>query len=127
MDVCPKLINILQRQAALCNREFEKDDSAGISEVEAEGMHVSACIHGPEQTPYFGGKFRVKLIVLANDFPRTPPKAFFQTKIFHPNINTSTGDVCVNALQKDWDPNNWSLAHIFRIIRCLLIVPFPEV
>jgi len=126
VDACPKLINILQKQTYLCNKEFEKDESAGISDVECTGLQVLASIKGPEGTAYYGGKFRVKLMIVGNDFPRSPPKAFFQTKIFHPNINNSTGDVCVNALQKDWDPANWSLAHIFRIIRCLLIIPFPE-
>jgi len=32
----------------------------------------------------------------------------------------------VNTLKKDWNPIKWSLRHIFEIIRCLLIVPFPE-
>jgi len=38
----------------------------------------------------------------------------------------SNGDICVNTLKRDWDPAKWSLAHIFQIIKCLLIVPFPE-
>jgi ubiquitin-conjugating enzyme E2 S len=29
-------------------------------------------------------------------------------------------------LKKDWDPTKWSLAHILGVIRCLLIIPFPE-
>jgi hypothetical protein len=29
-------------------------------------------------------------------------------------------------LKRDWNPAKWSLSHIFQIIRCLLIVPFPE-
>lgn len=121
-----RLGNALQKQSFLCNKEFEKDDgTAGISDVEADGLQVFATIRGPEQTAFVGGKFRVKLVI-SHDFPQSPPKAFFQTKIFHPNINLSTGDVCVNALQKDWDPQQWSLAHIFRVIRCLLIIPFPE-
>lgn len=47
------------------------------------------------------------------------------TKIFHPNISP-TGEICVNTLKKDWDPVQWSLRNIFEVIRCLLIVPFPE-
>ena len=37
--------------------------------------------------------------------------------IIHPNINQSTGEVCVNTLSKDWDPQNWSIAHVLRVIR----------
>lgn len=32
----------------------------------------------------------------------------------------------MNTLKKDWNPSNWSLSHIFEVIKCLLIVPFPE-
>jgi ubiquitin-conjugating enzyme E2 S len=32
----------------------------------------------------------------------------------------------VNTLKRDWNPAKWSLRHIFEVIKCLLIVPFPE-
>ena len=38
----------------------------------------------------------------------------------------NTGEICVNTLKRDWSPGKWSLKHIFEVIRCLLIVPFPE-
>jgi len=50
---------------------------------------------------------------------------FFLTKIFHPNVSEK-GEICVNTLKKDWDPTAWSLQHVLEVIRCLLIVPFPE-
>jgi ubiquitin-conjugating enzyme E2 S len=64
-------------------------------------------------------------LVLSSEFPRVPPKGYFFTKIFHPNVSEK-GEICVNTLKKDWDPMNWSLQHVFEVIRCLLIVPFPE-
>ena len=54
-------------------------------------------------TPFAGGQFRVKL-VLGKDFPTAPPKGFFLTRIFHPNVAAS-GEICVNSLKKDWNPN----------------------
>ncbi len=48
------------------------------------------------------------------------------TKIFHPNVATPSGEICVNTLKRDWDQSKWNLSHIFSIIKCLLIVPFPE-
>lgn len=51
---------------------------------------------------------------------------YFQTKIYHPNVAVPSGEICVNTLKKDWNPSNWSLSHIFEVIKCLLIVPFPE-
>ncbi|XP_059169059.1 ubiquitin-conjugating enzyme E2 S-like [Physella acuta] len=84
---------------------------------------IQATIEGPSGTPYAGGTFRMKL-VLGNNFPTEPPKAFFLTKIFHPNVS-SNGEICVNTLKKDWKPE-LGIKHILLTVKCLLIVPNPE-
>ncbi|KAK9766897.1 hypothetical protein K7432_003686 [Basidiobolus ranarum] len=84
---------------------------------------VQAWIYGPEGTPYEKGHFKVKL-AMSNDFPNSPPKCYFQTKIFHPNVSAS-GEVCVNTLKKDWSPD-LGIAHILLTVKCLLIYPNPE-
>lgn len=61
---------------------------------------IFADIEGPIGTPFEGGVFRVKLL-LGDDFPEAPPKGYFLTKVFHPNISEG-GDICVNVLKKDW-------------------------
>ena len=63
-------------------------------------------------TPYAGGHFRVK-VVLGKDFPSGPPKGFFLTKIFHPNVSHA-GEICVNTLKKDWKPD-LGIKHIFLV------------
>ncbi|KAF8007118.1 hypothetical protein BT93_K1197 [Corymbia citriodora subsp. variegata] len=84
---------------------------------------IFADIEGPAGTPYENGVFRMKLL-LSHDFPHSPPKGYFLTKIFHPNIATN-GEICVNTLKKDWNPS-LGLRHILIVVRCLLIEPFPE-
>lgn len=84
---------------------------------------IQALVEGPACTPYSGGAFRVKL-ALGKDFPQQPPKAFFLTKIFHPNV-ASNGEICVNTLKRDWQPD-LGLKHILLTIKCLLIAPNPE-
>lgn len=84
---------------------------------------IFADIEGPAGTPYEGGVFRMKL-VLTPDFPNSPPKGYFVTKIFHPNI-ANNGEICVNTLKKDWNPT-LGLRHVLLVIRCLLVEPFPE-
>ena len=81
--------------------------------------------HRLVETPFHGGLFRCKLVIDA-DFPAKPPKGYFLTKIFHPNVSQPNGDICVNTLKRDWNPAKWSLSHILQTIKCLLIVPFPE-
>lgn len=63
-------------------------------------------------TPYTGGYFRVKL-ALGKDFPQGPPKAFFLTKIFHPNV-AKNGEICVNILKKDWK-SDLGIEHILLV------------
>ena len=63
-------------------------------------------------------------LILGPDYPQAPPRGFFLTKIFHPNVSTN-GDICVNTLKKDWN-DGLTLSHTLSVIRCLLIVPFPE-
>mmetsp|Transcript_32167 Transcript_32167/g.44609 ORF Transcript_32167/g.44609 Transcript_32167/m.44609 type:complete len:207 (-) Transcript_32167:262-882(-) len=85
---------------------------------------IIAELDGPEGTPYAGGVFRLKLL-LPSDFPNAPPKGFFITKIFHPNIRQPSGEICVNTLKRDWAPTH-GIRHILQVIRCLLIQPFPD-
>lgn len=85
---------------------------------------IVAEIEGPTGTPYAEKFFQLKL-VLPNDFPNSPPRGFFLTKIYHPNVDMSTGDICVNTLKRDWSPTV-TMSHVLGVIRCLLIVPFPE-
>lgn len=84
---------------------------------------VEADLVGPVDTPFHGGSFHL-VIVLGEGFPEVPPKGYFRTKIFHPNVSEK-GEICVNSLKKDWDPS-LGLRHVFAVIRCLLIEPNPE-
>lgn len=65
-----------------------------------------------EDTPYANGKFTVKL-VLNRNFPKMPPKGFFVTKIFHPNV-AADGEICVNTLQKDWQ-STYGIKHVLIV------------
>lgn len=121
-NISPKVLNLVLRQVGGLSQE--KLDGVDMVMNADDPLDIQALIQGPTDTPYEGGTYRVK-ICLGADFPAQPPRAFFMTRIFHPNI-AGSGDVCVNTLKRDWDPQNWSIGHILQVIRCLLIVPFPE-
>jgi ubiquitin-conjugating enzyme E2 S len=59
------------------------------------------------------------------DYPKSPPKATFKTRIYHPNIDEKTGAVCLETLKRDWDPK-LTLKDILVTISCLLIQPNPD-
>lgn len=81
-------------------------------------------LDGPEGTPFREGRFLVAL-EFDEQYPEVPPRGFFRTPIFHPNVAPETGDICVNALKRDWD-KSLGLRHILVVIRCLLVEPNPE-
>jgi ubiquitin-conjugating enzyme E2 S len=121
-NLAPQVISRLMGEI----RELVKRPSEGITYVDGDETSVSeihAVITGPEDTPFYGGKFKMKLVI-SEDYPNSPPQGFFLTKIFHPNISTN-GEICVNTLKKDWN-STVTLNHVLQVIRCLLIVPFPE-
>ncbi|KQJ93604.1 ubiquitin-conjugating enzyme E2 22 [Brachypodium distachyon] len=113
------------RQLAKELKNLDESPPEGIRVIvnDDDFTSISADIDGPGGTPYENGIFRMKL-VLSHDFPQSPPKGFFVTKIFHPNISSS-GEICVNTLKKDWNPSH-GLRHVLLVVRCLLIEPFPE-
>ncbi|KAN0105138.1 Ubiquitin-conjugating enzyme/RWD-like protein [Russula decolorans] len=86
-------------------------------------LDLVGIIEGPAGTPYQGGYFRVKF-EFTDEFPAAPPKCWFATKIFHPNVS-STGEICVNTLKKDWKPS-YGVGHILVTVKCLLIYPNPD-
>merc|ERR1711981_1529138 len=117
----PQLMRILAKEV----QNLKQEPIEGIQIVldDKDITSVEAIIDGPADTPYFGGRFRVKLTI-GKDFPQSPPLGFFLTKIFHPNVS-SRGEICVNTLKKDWK-SDLGLKHVLLTIKCLLIVPNPE-
>ena len=85
--------------------EMEKDApincSAGLINNN-DLFNWQATIIGPTETPYEGGIFNLK-ILFPVDYPFKPPKITFETKIYHPNIN-STGGICLDILKDQWSP-----------------------
>lgn len=117
----PHVIRQISRE--LCDLTQNALEGIRVVFNEDDITNVQADIDGPSGTPYYGGSFRVRLI-LGKNFPTSPPKGFFVTKIFHPNVGRN-GEICVNTLKKDWN-QDLGLKHILLTIKCLLIVPNPE-
>ncbi|XP_013791980.1 ubiquitin-conjugating enzyme E2-22 kDa-like isoform X1 [Limulus polyphemus] len=58
-------------------------------------------ISGPPDTPYEGGNFVLEIKV-PETYPFNPPKVKFMTKIWHPNISSVTGAICLDILKDQW-------------------------
>lgn len=149
-NLAPQVISRLMREIS----QLVKNPPEGIKYSEEDNdnsvSEIYAIITGPEGTPFAGGEFKLKLVI-SEEYPNAPPRGYFITRlvvlrtlitlmnmfdnflflhyhylirIFHPNI-ANNGDICVNTLKKDWT-SEITLTHVLQVIRCLLIVPFPE-
>lgn len=56
---------------------------------------------------------------LGAEFPAAPPKGYFLTKIFHPNV-AKNGEICVNTLKRDWK-EDLGIGHIL-LVRAVVII-----
>ena len=79
-------------------------------------------IDGPEDTPYAHGKFVFDFDIPA-EYPFKPPKVKAVTRIYHPNVSSQDGSICLGVIT----PENWrpqmKMEDVLMAIRQLLNEP----
>lgn len=75
--------------------------SINIELVDDDYRHLKGEIAGPPDTPYEGGTYKLDILV-PETYPFNPPKVRFLTKIWHPNISSVTGAICLDILKDQW-------------------------
>lgn len=60
--------------------------NANITMVENDMMHLKGFIKGPPKSPYEGGKFEIDILIV-KEYPFSPPKIRFTTRLWHPNVS----------------------------------------
>ncbi|KAI9065964.1 hypothetical protein FKP32DRAFT_1566790 [Trametes sanguinea] len=83
-----------------------KNDKASkitIDLVEDNPFHLIGAFDGPEGTPYEGGRFQVDIVIPEN-YPFQPVKMKFITKVYHPNVSSASGAICLDILKDAWSP-----------------------
>ncbi len=99
-------------------RSRDPPPSISAGPVEDSNIYVwGATIMGPSESPYSGGIFSLQIII-PTDYPFTPPKVQFVTKISHPNVRPD-GSVCLDILKDQWSP----ALTITKARVCAAIVP----
>ncbi|XWS51475.1 hypothetical protein CRYUN_Cryun12cG0179400 [Craigia yunnanensis] len=113
----------VQKELQECSRE---KDSSGIrvSPKSDNLARLTGIIPGPLGTPYEGGSFEID-IALPDGYPFEPPKMKFVTKVWHPNISSQSGAICLDILKDQWSPA-LTLKTALLSVQALLSAPEPD-
>lgn len=63
-------------------------------------------------------------LFLPEDYPMTPPKVRFLTKIYHPNVDR-LGRICLDILKDKWSPA-LQIRTVLISIQALMSAPNPD-
>ncbi|XP_020587605.1 ubiquitin-conjugating enzyme E2 27 isoform X2 [Phalaenopsis equestris] len=114
----------VQKELVECNRDTA---ISGVSINLPDGAnltHLCGTIIGPIGTPYEGGTFLID-IQLLGEYPFEPPKMQFITKVWHPNISSQNGAICLDILKDQWSPA-LTLKTALLSLQALLSAPAPD-
>ncbi|KAL6839942.1 hypothetical protein ACP4OV_029752 [Aristida adscensionis] len=117
-------VSRVQKELTECNRDRE---ASGVSIALRDGAtisHLTGTIAGPKDTPYEGGTFLID-IRLPSGYPFEPPKMQFITKVWHPNISSQNGAICLDILKDQWSPA-LTLKTALLSLQALLSAPAPD-
>jgi len=81
----------------------DKSSQIKIDLIDESPFHLKGSFPGPQETPYEGGHFEVD-IVIPDSYPFQPVKMKFITKVYHPNISSASGAICLDILKDAWSP-----------------------
>nr|KJB50909.1 hypothetical protein B456_008G209500 [Gossypium raimondii] len=120
----------VQKELQECSRE---KDSSGIrvSPKSDNLARLTGIIPGPLGTPYEGGSFEIDITLpvigfyFADGYPFEPPKMKFVTKVWHPNISSQSGAICLDILKDQWSPA-LTLKTALLSVQALLSAPEPD-
>ncbi|KAI3777691.1 hypothetical protein L1987_47492 [Smallanthus sonchifolius] len=113
----------VQKELQECNKDVNLS-GISVNPKFDNLINLIGTIPGPIGTPYEGGTFKID-IDLPDAYPFEPPKMKFATKVWHPNISSQSGAICLDILKDQWSPA-LTLKTALLSIQALLSTPEPD-
>ncbi|KAF2669423.1 putative ubiquitin conjugating enzyme [Microthyrium microscopicum] len=116
-------------RAKRINKEILEAKKDTDSKIEIEVLrddlnNLRGRFPGPPDTPYEGGIYSVE-IKIPSEYPFRPPKMKFETKVWHPNVSSVTGAICLDTLSSGWSPV-LTVKSALMMLQSLLASPEPK-
>jgi ubiquitin-conjugating enzyme (huntingtin interacting protein 2) len=91
----------LAKELAEVGRDDKTSGVKAVPVTPGNLRHLTGTIQGPMGTCYEGGVFEIDINIPKQD-PFEPPKMKYTTKIWHPNISSQTGAICLVGTQANF-------------------------
>ncbi|KAF8601385.1 hypothetical protein BDV93DRAFT_538553 [Ceratobasidium sp. AG-I] len=119
MDARLRRVN---KEIADCKND--KASKISIELIDDSPFHLCGSFPGPDDTPYQGGTYQID-IVIPDGYPFQPVKMKFLTKVYHPNVSSASGAICLDILKDAWSPV-LTLKSTLISLQSLLCSPEPD-
>ncbi|KAL3115920.1 hypothetical protein niasHT_007220 [Heterodera trifolii] len=101
-----------------------QENGVTIEPVNETLFEIIGKIRGPPDSPYENGIFILD-VRIPQEYPFQPPKVKFTTRIWHPNISSQTGAICLDILKDQWAAS-MTLRTVLLSVQSLLLSPEPK-
>ncbi|KAH7141290.1 ubiquitin-conjugating enzyme [Dactylonectria estremocensis] len=110
----------------LADIQADRDNSGVYAKPVSDSdlTHLKGIFPAPPDTPYAGGTFQVD-IKIPPSYPFKSPTIKFDTQIWHPNVSSQTGAICLDTLGSGWSPVQ-TIKTALLSLRMLLEFPNPK-
>ena len=114
----------IKAELAAFKRQEKKSEDIQLELCENKINKLVGMIKGPPDTPYAGGWYELS-IEIPDTYPYAPQKVKFVTRVWHPNISSVTGAICIDILSSAWSAA-LRIEKVLLSIQVLLSCPEPD-